>query len=244
MRLVDQQPRYKAYGDKAILIEWENKLSDDILMDILSFKQAIMSAEPEHLSEIIQSNQSLLLIYQHTIDVDSSIQGLHSIYAALSDKTYSLDRRLWTIPVCYDPSFGIDLDTISNQNNLPVNDIIDLHSQAIYTVFSIGFLPGFLYLGSLDKRLHISRKEQPRLKVPKGAVGIGGIQTGIYPMDSPGGWQIIGNSPIPFFDPFDRQPCFAKAGDQIQFKPISLQEHSHITVAIQNQTFTLKPDQL
>ena len=244
MRLLDQQPRYKAYGDKAILIEWENKLSDDILMDILSFKQAIEFAEPEHLSEIIQSNQSLLLIYQHTIDVDSTIQGLHSIYATLSDKPFSFDRRLWTIPVCYDRSFGIDLDDISGQNHLSVHDIITLHSQAIYTVYSIGFLPGFLYLGGLDERLYTPRKEQPRLQVPKGAVGIGGIQTGIYPIDSPGGWQIIGNSPISFFDPTNHQPCFAKAGDQIQFKPISLQEHSHIIQAIKNQTFTLKADLL
>lgn len=244
MRRVDQQPRYKAYGDKAILIEWGDKLTDDILKDVLSFKQAIESANLEHLSEIIQSNQSLLLIYQHTIDADSTIQGLLSIYTTLSDKPYSFNRRIWTIPVCYDPSFGIDLDDISSQNNLSVHDIINLHSRTTYTVYSIGFLPGFLYLGGLDERLYTPRKEQPRLQVPKGAVGIGGIQTGIYPMDSPGGWQIIGNSPISFFDPTNRQPCFAKAGDQIQFKPISLQEHSHITEAVQNKTFTLRADQL
>ena len=96
-------------------------------------------------------------------------------------------------------SFGIDLDEIAQKKKLSIDEIIELHTTPKYQVFSIGFLPGFLYLGGLDKRLHFDRKSVPRLAVKKGAVGIGGMQTGIYPKTSPGGWHIIGNSPVIFF---------------------------------------------
>jgi inhibitor of KinA len=134
----------------------------------------------------------------------------------------------WQIPVCYNDEFGIDLEFVSKQKSLTKTQIIQRHSQVNYRVFFIGFLPGFLYLGGLDKSLHIPRKSSPRLAVKKGAVAIGGSQTGIYPGVSPGGWNIIGNSPISFFDVTKEQPCFAKAGDFIQFKSVSIEEYRDI----------------
>ena len=146
---------------------------------------------------------------------------------------------LWKIPVCYDAVFGIDLKTISEEKNLPIEAIVKHHSQTIYTVYFIGFLPGFLYLGGLNETLYMPRKSTPRLKIEKGAVAIGGSQTGVYPSDSPGGWNIIGNSPIEFFNPKLKTPCFAKAGDHIIFQPISLSAYKNIKILVEAGVYQL-----
>ena len=144
------------------------------------------------------------------------------------------------IPVCYDTDFGIYLDEISKEKGLTKSEIIKLHSQSIYTVFFIGFLPGFLYLGGLSETLYIPRKSQPRLHVDKGSVGIGGVQTGIYPNNSPGGWNIIGKTPINLFDPKAQNPCFAQCGDQIQFYSINKAEFATLTTNMKSNSYTLE----
>ena len=111
-------------------------------------------------------------------------------------------------------------------------------------IYFIGFLPGFLYLGGLDERLFTPRKSTPRLRIEKGAVAIGGKQTGIYPQESPGGWNIIGNSPIQFFDNSKNTPCFAKAGDKLQFYSITLKEHHDIKVLVDAGVFQLESEEI
>lgn len=213
---------YKPYGNSAILIEWPQKIDKNILYDILFFKEKIVNYKHKVIVEVINTYSSITIIYSSTIEnIYSEISSLKSIYfeeITLPSATYNR----WKIPVCYDRSFGVDLDEISRRNDVSVSRIIKLHSEAIYTVYFIGFLPGFLYLGGLPEMLHISRKENPRLSIPKGSVAIGGSQTGVYPVDTPGGWQIIGRSPITFFDVHAASPCFAKAGDEIVFDPVDL----------------------
>lgn len=128
------------------------------------------------------------------------------------------------IPVCYDELFGIDLKEMSELHRLSINEIISLHTAVIYKVYMIGFLPGFAYMGSVDNKIITPRKDQPRLNVVAGSVGIAAAQTGIYPMDSPGGWQIIGKTPLQLFDTAKSTPCLLSAGDQVQFVSISLDE--------------------
>mgnify|MGYP000572002399 CR=1 FL=1 len=128
----------------------------------------------------------------------------------------------------YGFEFGPDLDFVSTHTGLSVEKIIEIHSTTIYDLHFIGFLPGFLYLGGLDESLAIPRKSVPRFQVPKGAVAIGGSQTGIYPIESSGGWNIIGNSPISFFDINNDTPCFAKTGDTVSFKSISMNTYEEL----------------
>jgi inhibitor of KinA len=144
--------------------------------------------------------------------------------------------------VCYDSIFGLDLIEISKQKGMSEDAIIKLHSQTFYTVYFIGFLPGFLYLGGLDEKLYFPRKETPRLKVEKGAVAIGGKQTGVYPNISPGGWQIIGNSPISFFDSSKGEPCFAKSGDKIEFYAISKEKYDDIKALVDAGVYQLESE--
>jgi inhibitor of KinA len=144
--------------------------------------------------------------------------------------------------VCYDEKFGLDLSGIATKNKLGIPKIKSLHSTPVYTIFFIGFLPGFLYLGGLDKKLFFPRKKSPRKEVEKGAVGIAGKQTGIYPQKSPGGWQIIGNCPLDLFDVHENPPSIFKAGDKIKFYPISLEEHQDISEQVETGKFKIKTE--
>ncbi|UAM97120.1 5-oxoprolinase subunit PxpB [Polaribacter litorisediminis] len=230
---------YKPFGDNAILIEWETRIDEKILNDIMLFKEKISLENKHQFTDFIIAYNSLTLQYKNSIpDFKKEVERLQFIYN-LEFESKQKERFLWEIPVCYDLKFGIDLEEISIKSNLAIEEIIKLHSEKIYTVFFIGFLPGFLYLGGLDKKLFFDRKENPRLHVSKGAVGIGGQQTGIYPSNAAGGWNIIGKTPIIFFDVKKANPCFAKPGDQIKFISISIEEYHQIEKEIIENSFQI-----
>jgi len=219
---------YKPYGNHAILIEWSSKIDKNILKDVFFFKNKILQNNIKVIVDIIITYNSLTIIYISTIrNIYNEILILKSIYKSTFSQ-FKPENYSWKIPVCYDPKFGLDLEEISKKNDVDIDSIISLHSTPIYTIYFIGFLPGFLYLGGLDKRLNFDRKSNPRFVVEKGSVGIGGSQTGIYPQNSAGGWNIIGKSPISFFEVTKKEPCFAKSGDTVKFIPISLEEYQQI----------------
>ncbi|AXG71489.1 kinase A inhibitor [Kordia sp. SMS9] len=234
-------PTYKVYGETAILLTWEAKMTSEVLNSVLECKEKILNFNIKVVLDVIQSNNSLLIIYDYKkVDFKTFKHLLERLFLLSSDKMRTQKQLCWEVPVCYDKSFGIDLEEIAQKNKLSITEIIKLHTAPKYKVFSIGFLPGFLYLGGLDQRLHIDRKSTPRLDVKKGAVGIGGMQTGIYPKSSPGGWQIIGNSPLNFFDVFSEKPCFANPGDFIKFVSVTLAEYHKISEAVSDGNYTLK----
>ncbi|NOY48858.1 MAG: 5-oxoprolinase subunit PxpB, partial [Chlorobi bacterium] len=191
---------YKQYGERSILIEWPSKIDKDILEDLIFYKEKLEKSIYKEIVYINSAYNSILISYTNVIEnIYDDILVLKDIYSS-EINVIAKPSILWRIPVCYDDEFAIDLEAISLHKKLSKEEIITLHSNAIYTVFFIGFLPGFLYLGGLIDTLYFPRKSTPRLHIEKGAVGIGGTQTGIYPNTSPGGWNIIGNSPISFFD--------------------------------------------
>jgi inhibitor of KinA len=235
---------YKPFGERAILIEWPPIIDEDILKDIVNFRNYIENKDIKSIVELKPAYNSLLISYNTIcMNFENEVNVLKGVYstADFKDESKSL---MWKIPVCYDTVFGIDLEAISKEKNLSKAEIIKRHSQAIYTVYFIGFLPGFLYLGGLDESLHTPRKSTPRLQIEKGAVAIGGNQTGIYPTESPGGWNIIGNSPIEFFNPTIEPPCFAKAGDKISFKPITIQEFKTIKLLVEGGVYQIESEVL
>lgn len=236
--------RYRQFNAHSILIEWPSKIDQSILRDILNFKNRIELENIKQIVEVINSYNSLLIIYKSTIDnINDEFLELKSLYFNSVQQT-SLETICWEIPVCYDERFAVDISQLSKMLGMSKSEIIERHSSSIYTVYFIGFLPGFLYLGGLDNSLHIPRKSTPNLTVKKGAVGIGGKQTGIYPQNSPGGWHIIGNSPVRFFDVKSAQPCFAKPGDKIKFIPIDADTYSEIQTQINNNNFRLNSYQI
>lgn len=149
------------------------------------------------------------------------IEKAFSDIAASEEITIPVLKR---IPVCYHASFGLDIDLIAQQHGLSHKEVIELHYSRRYTVFMVGFLPGFPYLGFVDDRIATPRRTTPRQVVSQGSVGIADSQTGIYPLESPGGWNIIGRTPVKLFDPINSYPVDILPGDEIEFYPISIDD--------------------
>jgi inhibitor of KinA len=244
MILMPYKLTYKTFSERAILVEWPTRIDMKILKDIINFKDLIEQNNIKQILELKIAYNSLLVIYDKYItNFEHEITSIDKIYH--SNKTFNkIDVLLWSIPVCYDDIFGLDLELISKEKNISKEEIIKRHSEVVYTVYFIGFLPGFLYLGGLDEALYTPRKSTPRLCIEKGAVAIGENQTGVYPNASPGGWNIIGNSPINFFDVSKDKPCFAKAGDQIQFYPVSKKEHHDIKILVDAHIYHIESEVL
>lgn len=182
--------------------------------------------------DLIPAYTSLTLVY----DLAALIKKFpgRSVYAMMESElqeamrlvelyTVTISNRI-TIPVCYDQSLAPDLVALAELHQLTVEEVIQLHTAQTYRVYMIGFLPGFAYMGSVDERIRTARKTSPRTRVPAGSVGIAGGQTGIYPLDSPGGWQLIGQTPLRLFDVTQTDPCLLQPGDEVQFCSISLTE--------------------
>ena len=219
------------FGEQAVLIEWPDKVEEGILDDILQFSQHLKKhCLDTGQWEFVPAYNSLALIgREESLDFRKMKRELQAWYAE-AGKTPMPERYLWKLPVCYDTEFGIDLEEVAGILKKSVWDVIALHTGQSYTVYGMGFLPGFMYLGGLPKELEVPRKAVPRLKVVAGAVGLAGKQTGIYPQESPGGWNIIGNCPIPLFDASKEQPCFVGVGDKVQFYGINRKEHELLTI--------------
>lgn len=232
--------RFSQYNERSILVEWPAVVDENMLGDVLNFKEEIKRKYVELIVEVVSAYSSILIIYAYTIeDVNGRFLDLKSLYLS-REINIEVKPKTYKIPVCYEDEYAMDLETYADEKKQSKSAVIRLHTETIYTVFFIGFLPGFLYLGGLDSRLHLDRKITPNLNVKKGAVGIGGKQTGIYPQDSPGGWHIIGNSPVELFNPKHSPPCFINAGDRIQFYAISVSEYHDLKNEIALSNFDSK----
>lgn len=228
---------YKLFGESAILIEWPAKIDENIILDIVSF-ESIVSKTLDVMDTIIAYN-SLTVCFKNRIEFNYEVSQLKEIYETKREAKKQ-EVKLWKIPVCYDVAFGLDLEEIANEINCSVDEVIRLHSAPTYLIYFLGFQPGFLYLGGLNEMIHRPRRANPRIRVAKGSVGIGGAQTGIYPQNSSGGWNLIGKSPIDFFDASKESPCFANPGDRIQFYSIDLKTYQSIAKEVNSKVYELK----
>lgn len=205
-------------------ISWPAEISEDTLAEIILFKSIIKEKYGPHLKDCVSGYHALSLHFSNPYEKFTVVTDLTSLYKEI-DRSKSIKSNLWKIPVYYN---GKDLERFSTSLNIPTDEIISIHSHAEYIVHFYGFMPGFLYLGGLDPRLHHPRKENPDRTVPAGSLAIGGKQTGIYPQESPGGWHIIGSCPVKFFDPNSNPAVWAKEGDKIRFYTITLEEFDNM----------------
>ena len=230
--------KYKKFGENSILVEWPSIICESILKNILLFKSEIVKAHLDINTYVKTSYNSLLVTYSKK-SVDSiKVTELKNIYKSIRSIKKQVFNK-WVIPVCYDISFGKDLVFLEKSLSIKKEEIISLHSSKEYRVYNIGFLPGFLYLGGMDTKIHHPRKEKPSLNIEKGAIGIGGSQTGIYPNKSPGGWNIIGRTPVNLFDIENTSPCLINSGDIVKFISISLEQYQLISIEVESNIYEL-----
>lgn len=220
-----------------MIVEWSSGINEQALHQTLGLQDQIRKDKIAGVLESWTAYGSLAIHYNSDL---IGFEELRKTIETLQNQPLQVrTTNRWLVPVCYETEYSPDLTFISKELRLSEKEVISLHSSNDYTVHFIGFLPGFMYLSGLDEKLHFSRKENPELKVPKGAVGIGGSQTGIYPMESPGGWHIIGSSPLDFFDAENKIPCFIQPGDTVRFNPVSKQEYKVTKLAIDLKVFDL-----
>lgn len=222
--------QYKSFGESALLIEWPQQISEGILDDIRLLYQKLKASSIKGIEDINFVYHAMLVVYDRAyLNKENLISNIEKMYAELNSRTVE-QLITWNIPVCYD--FGLDLSFVLQEKNMSRESFIQLHTEPLYKVFGVGFLPGFLYLGGLHKQLEIVRKQTPKLDVFEGAVAIGGNQTGIYPQESPGGWHIVGKTPVRLFDSSKEPPTFIAPGDQVKFYAISEARYKVLEIEI------------
>ena len=218
--MANNSKTYFVFNERSILISYNHSINSKLISNLSNTRKTIETHLNDCIIEVVQSINSLLIIFDiNKISANDLIKDLKRIEDMEDDLSES--NKTWQIPVCYDLKYAIDLEKLAKEKKLSTSEIINIHKSKVYDVLSMGFLPGFMYLGFTDKNLHCERKEVPSLDIKKGSIGIALNQTCIYPQNSPGGWHIIGVSPLNFFDLKSNNPCFAKPGDKIQFTEIS-----------------------
>jgi inhibitor of KinA len=228
------QPGYTIFplGDCALTVDFGNRISEDLNKKVIALFNLLQQHPVPGIVEAVPAYSSLTCFYD-PVAVLKNIQPGKSVFDRIRKKVEELlektpsasteKEKLIRMPVCYETTFGPDLMRISELKKMAAEEIIRLHTSVQYRVYMIGFLPGFPYLGEVDERIIAPRKNEP-VTVKAGSVGIAGKQTGIYPLDSPGGWQIIGRTPLKIFNKEKENPVLLKAGDRVEFYSVTMDE--------------------
>jgi KipI family sensor histidine kinase inhibitor len=223
--------RYETTGVDTITLHFGNRIDPDLVEPIRCAASALRVRFGARLLDAVPSYTTLLLRYDLLQDdLASLIEDVTEVMASLP-QTISTDvaeSEVIEIPVFYHPVVGPDLLTLAKRAGLGVDEVVQKHSERIYRVFAIGFAPGFAYLGEVASELSIPRLATPRAKVPAGTLGIADTQTALYPIDSPGGWNLIGRTPLTLFDPARDRPSLLEAGQAVRFLPIGKQEYLNL----------------
>ena len=223
-----EKPVCRLAGDTGLIVEFGETIDPDINKKVRTMAAAVKNRKPDGIIEIIPTYRSLLFIYDPVQIQPRQLMALIEELESTIDTVGEHSVQMIEIPVCYGGDFGPDMENVKASSNLSTEEVIRLHSQPEYPIYMVGFTPGFPFLGGLDERLFTPRLTTPRLVVPAGSVGIANNQTGMYPIDSPGGWQIIGRTPLTLFAPKKQNPFLYKAGDKIKFIPISQDQFEQI----------------
>ncbi|MFC7062026.1 5-oxoprolinase subunit PxpB [Halobacillus seohaensis] len=220
-------------GDQAIVITISDTINEEAQTKVRLLSSLLDQQKPEWMVEYIPAFTTVTVFYLPTKLADCDLLP----YEAVKEKVNQLLSNVTTgkvekprtieIPVCYGGEFGPDLHFVAEHNNLSPEEVIDIHRSGEYSVYMIGFAPGFPFIGGMSEKIAAPRRDSPRLAIPERTVGIAGMQTGVYPIETPGGWQLIGRTPKKLFTPEEDIPSLLRAGDKITFKQISEEEYNN-----------------
>jgi len=222
-----------ALSEKAVTVVFGNQISETLWRLVSSFNRLLKQNPFSGLITTVPAYSTLTVFFDPLKVALTDLPGkscyekvagyLKKMSHSEPDLTVQVGNQV-VIPVCYGGNFGPDILTVAQNNGLTETEVIALHSSAVYSVYMMGFIPGFAYMGGMPPGLSTPRKEVPRAAIPAGSVGIAGLQTGIYPIEIPGGWQIIGRTPLQLFNADRESPALLKGGDSITFKAITTEE--------------------
>ena len=232
-----QEIKILTAGDSSLLIEFGKEISPEINQKLTATVQLIKEQHIEGVVDMIPAFCSLLVNYDPRVIRYEELKERIKNLVKVDVKAQAGKKKVFEIPVCYGGEFGPDIENIAEHAGLSVEEVIEIHSSRDYLIYMLGFLPGFTYLGGLDERIHTPRLANPRVKINAGSVGIGGSQTGIYPLDSPGGWQLMGMTPVKTYDPDRETPILVEAGDYIRFVPVSEEEYYRIKALVDKNEY-------
>lgn len=228
-------------GDSALSIEFRNEISDEVHTQVAGMVALIENAGLTGVHELIPTYRAIMVCYDPCATDFKLLASKIERLAHRARRTAAVhETRRITIPVCYGGSYGPDLDNVAAFHGMTPEEVIHLHAAPVYLIYMLGFTPGFSYLGGMDRRLATPRLDNPRTLIPGGSVGIAGAQTGIYPIDSPGGWQLIGRTPLDLYRPDREPPVLLRAGQQIVFQPISRTDFDRIRAQVENDAYIIE----
>lgn len=223
--------RFLLTGDTSLTVEFGNEISEAINAKIRAFNIALQNSRIPGIVETVPTYRSLMVHYDPSVILyDPLVEQLKGLMGQL-DQIQIPPSEVLEIPVLYGGEEGPDLGFVAQNAGKTPEEVIQIHTSAEYLIYMLGFTPGFTYLGGMSEEIATPRLKTPRVKIPAGSVGIAGAQTGVYPIDSPGGWQLIGRTPVRMYDPDRQTPILPQAGQYIKFYPIDKAEYDRIAAA-------------
>lgn len=224
--------RFLPSADSAVIVEFGDRIDRAVNDRVLGLAQRVRAADIAGITELVPTFRSLMVHYDSLRT--SAAQLIGAVESLLTSET-ALDRkrRLWRVPVCYESDFAPDLTSVAERTKLAPEEVVALHSGTRYHIYMLGFVPGFPYMGDLAEALVLPRRADPRVRVPPGSVAIATNATAIYPVESPGGWHLIGTTPIRMFDPLATPPALFAPGDAVEFEPIDRRAFERVAAAVE-----------
>lgn len=220
--------KYLPAGDKALLMEFGNEIAKDINAKIRNVVRFLDEANLEGIEEILPTYRSIMIMYD---PIKMQYDELVKLLEIFSNKTAEGEKeiiKIVEIPTLYGGEYGPDINFVAEHNNITMDEVIKVHTGTDYLVYMLGFTPGFTYLGGMSEKIATPRLSSPRKKIPAGSVGIAGSQTGMYPSETPGGWQLIGRTPLKLYNPENEPPVMLSAGDYVRYVSITEEEYLYI----------------
>ncbi|MCU5746423.1 5-oxoprolinase subunit PxpB [Staphylococcus sp. SQ8-PEA] len=234
--------KYKIINEQAIMVYFEDHIAETIFQQVQQLVHYIHSQKVEGIEEVIPSYRAILINFDLKLITPTEVirqLNLDDIQVEDLEKKGNNNSTIY-LPVWYGDSAGPDIEEVATHNNLSIDEVIELHTNDEYLIYMLGFMPGFPFLGGLNEKLHTPRRSEPRTSLPEGSVGIANQQTGLYPSSSPGGWQIIGRTPIKVFS-LERDPmCIYQPGDKIKFYAISQAQFNQIVEEQLSENFDIR----